>query len=208
DTATTPNPILQGDAAGISFFVRQQYLDFLSREPEQGEPWSNVLAKCQNQFNTDPNNAAAGCDRITVSADFFGSPEFRIKGYFVFLFYKVALARRPSYDEIIPDMRSVTGQTSAEVFAKKAAFTDAFAGRLEFRNLYDALSNTAYVDALMNRYNPQSITTPDPANPDGTTMVTLTRADLVNRLNTQTLTRAQVLRAIVHSREVDLVEFN
>ncbi|HYX41180.1 MAG TPA: Calx-beta domain-containing protein, partial [Pyrinomonadaceae bacterium] len=93
DTATTPNPILQGDAAGISFFVRQQYLDFLSREPEQGEPWSNVLAKCQNQFNTDPNNAAAGCDRITVSADFFGSPEFRIKGYFVFLFYKVALAR-------------------------------------------------------------------------------------------------------------------
>jgi len=208
DTSASSNPILAGDNAGITFFVRQQYLDFLSREPEQGEPWSAILRNCSNQFNTDPNNAAAGCDRLTVSAAFFGSPEFRLKGYFVFLFYKVALGRLPSYDEFIPDMRSVTGQTPAEVFAKKAAFIDAFAGRLEFRNLYDALSNTAYVDALMNRYILQSITTPDPANPDGTTMVTLTRADLVNRLNTQTLTRAQVLRAIVQSREVDLVEFN
>src|SRR5205085_9807845 len=57
DTATTPNPILAGDNAGIAFFVRQQYLDFLSREPEQGEPWSAILRNCSNQFNIDPNNA-------------------------------------------------------------------------------------------------------------------------------------------------------
>src|SRR5205085_11267200 len=49
------NPITLPDPG---FFVRQHYLDFLSREPEQGEPWSAVLRNCQNQFNTDPNNAA------------------------------------------------------------------------------------------------------------------------------------------------------
>ncbi len=102
----------------------------------------------------------------------------------------------------------MTGATAPEVFQKKARFTDAFAGRAEFRNLYDALSHAAYVDALLNRYGLQAITTPDPANPDGTALVTLTRADLANRLNAQALTRAQVLRAIAQSREVDTVEFN
>ncbi len=195
--ANAPNPIFN-----TPFFVRQHYLDFLSREPEAGEPWSNILNNCSD-VNNNPN-----CDRITVSAAFFNSPEFRLKGYFVFLFYKVAFGRLPVYTEIIPDLRAVTGQTPAEVFAKRAAFSDTFAGRFEFRNVYDALSNTAYVDTLLGRYNLTSITTPDPADPDGSTFVTLTRADLINRLNAQAMTRAQVLRALVQSREVDAVEFN
>ncbi len=203
DTAAASNPIFT-----TPFFVRQQYLDFLAREPEAGEPWSGVLNSCADVNNLDPNSASAGCDRINVSANFFGSPEFRLKGYFAYLFYKVALGRRPVYAEIVSDMRAVTGATAPEVFQKKAAFTDAFASRLEFNNLYAVLSHAAYVDALFNRYDLQSIATPDPANPDGTTLTTLTRADLVNQLNTQTLTRAQVLRAVVQSREVDAVEFN
>ncbi|HEX8068962.1 MAG TPA: DUF4214 domain-containing protein, partial [Pyrinomonadaceae bacterium] len=44
--------------------------------------------------------------------------------------------------------------------------------------------------------------TPDPANPDGTQKVTLTNAQLTNALNAGTLTRAQVLRAVVQSDEV------
>ncbi len=203
DVTAGANPIFT-----TPFFVRQQYLDFLAREPEQGEPWSGVLNRCPDVNNLDPNSPSAGCDRILVSSSFFGSPEFRLKGYFVFLFYKVAFNRLPQYAEFIPDMRGVTGQTSAEVYAKRAAFTDTFAGRLEFRNVYDGLSNTAYVDALLARYGLTTIMTPDPANPDGTTMVTLTRNDLVNRLSTNALTRAQVLRAIVQSREVDTAEFN
>ena len=51
-------------------------------------------------------------------------------------------------------------------------------------------------------YNLPSITTPDPAHPDGPNKVTLTRADLVNQLNGGTLTRAQVLRAIVQSDQI------
>ena len=60
----------------------------------------------------------------------------------------------------------------------------------------------------MDRHGLSRITAPDPANPDGATKVTLTRADLINRLNAGTLTRAQVVRAIVESDEVFAAEFN
>jgi hypothetical protein len=61
---------------------------------------------------------------------------------------------------------------------------------------------------LLNRYQLTQITTPDPANPDGTQMVLLTNADLVNKLNSNGLTRAQVLRAIADSDQVGAAEFN
>ena len=209
DVAGEANPISQ-----TSFFVRQHYLDFLSREPEADEPWSAILNRCADPDNFDPNSPSAACDRIAVSTAFFGSPEFRLKGYFVYLSYKVAFGSSanpnyvPAYDEIITDMRQVTGQTADEVFQKKAAFTEAFTAREAFQHLYEPMSNAAYVDALLGHYNLTSINTPDPANPDGTTFVTLTRDDLINRLNAQTLTRGQVLRAIAQSREVDAREFN
>jgi hypothetical protein len=70
------------------------------------------------------------------------------------------------------------------------------------------MSNTNFVNALMDRYNLQSITTPDPANPDGSTKVTLTRADLINGLNAVTLSRAQVVRAIADSDQLFQLEYN
>jgi glucose/arabinose dehydrogenase len=200
DNAGAANPIFT-----TPFFVRMHYLDFLSREPEPSEPWSAILNGCPN-VNNDTS-----CDRITVSQGFFGSREFRLKGFFVYSFYRVAFNRRPDYAEIIPDMRAVTGQTSADTFARRAAFPAGFTQRLEFRAAYDALSNTAYVNALLERYGVQQITTPDPQNPEGASRVTLTRAELVDRLSAtgaQALTRAQVLRAVVESNEIGAREFN
>jgi hypothetical protein len=187
--------------------VRQQYIDFLSREPEPDgfNAWVGVLNRCPNVEND------SSCDRIEVSASFFRSAEFQFKGYFVYLFYKVSLNRRPRYEEIIPDMRRVTGQTGDEVIAKKRSFTDAWVQRPEFKDAYDKMTNGAFVDALLGRYGVSSITTPDPANPDGTVMVTLAREALVSALDAQQpprLTRAQVLRAIVQSKEVDRTEYN
>jgi len=199
-----PNPILQTSPAAVSFFVRQHYLDFLGREPEPGEPWSPILNGCANQFNTDPLSPSAGCDRITVSGAFFGSPEFKDKGIYVIDFYRVAFNRLPTYSEFVFDLASVTGNTAPEVQAKRAAFANNFVLRGEFATLA-GLSNTNYVNTLMShngQYNLGSIRTPDPANPDGATKVTLTSADLINGLNGATLTRAQVLRAIVQSDEV------
>jgi len=197
ETVNGANPIFT-----TPFFVRQHYLDFLSREPEAGEPWSAVLNNC-----SDVNNNPA-CDRLTVSAAFFGSPEFQLKGYFVYRFYKLAFNRLPTYSEIVTDMRAVTGQTAAEVFQKKAAFTNGFVQRTEFANQYNSLTNAQYVTTLMGRYSLTQITTPDPAQPDGTQKVTLTTADLTNQLNSATLTRAQVLRAIADSDQVFSAEFN
>ena len=200
DSTGAPNPIFT-----TPFFVRMHYLDFLSREPEPSEPWSAILNGCPN-VNNDPS-----CDRITVSHGFFGAPEFRLKGLFVYNFYRVAFNRRPDYAEIIPDMRAVTGRTSADTFARRADFPVGFVQRTEFKAIYDSLSNTAYVNALLDRYGVQQITTPDPQNPDGGTKVTLTRAELINRLSAtgaQALTRAQVLRAVVESNEINAREFN
>ncbi|HEX8633849.1 MAG TPA: carboxypeptidase regulatory-like domain-containing protein [Pyrinomonadaceae bacterium] len=203
DASGAPNPI-----NATPLFVRMQYLDFLSREPEVGEPWSGVLSRCANPFNLDPLSPSATCDRLIVSRSFFESAEFRLKGLFAFTFYRVAFNRLPEYAEIIPDMRSVTGQTPAEVYAKRALFPVNFTERAEFRAAYDALSNTAFVDALLARYPVPSLWTPDPANPEGGVNIRLTRADLINRLNLHTLTRAQAVRAIVESDEIKTAEYN
>ncbi|MDQ6651184.1 MAG: PQQ-dependent sugar dehydrogenase, partial [Acidobacteriota bacterium] len=200
ETVNGANPIFI-----TPFFVRQHYLDFLSREPEAGEPFTAILNACPNINNVDPNDPSAGCDRVNVSGQFFGSPEFRLKGVYTIIFYRLAFNRLPEYAEFAQDLASVTGATPAETFAKRVGFADAFVQRPEFINLYPTgMSNSAYVNALMGRYSLASITTPDPANPDGTTKMVLTTSDLINRLNAATLTRAQVLRAIVQSDEVSL----
>lgn len=75
-------------------------------------------------------------------------------------------------------------------------------------NAYGGLSNAAYVSALLGRYQLTQITTIDPQQPDGTQKLTYTAADLTNQLNGNTLTRAQVLRAITDSDQVTAAEFN
>lgn len=131
-----------------------------------------------------------------------------MKGYFVFRFYKTAFNRLPAYEEIAPDMRSVAGQTPVDVYAKKAVFTNSFVQRSEFQQTYSQLSNSDFVAQLLGRYQLNSITTPNPASPDGEVKVTLSNNDLIAQLNAGMLTHAQVLRAIADSDQVSEVEFN
>ncbi|MGH9943651.1 MAG: Calx-beta domain-containing protein, partial [Pyrinomonadaceae bacterium] len=204
--APTTNPINT-----TPFFVRMQYLDFLSREPEAGEPWTGVLNGCPNPFNLDAGADSARCDRIIVSQSFFGSPEFQLKGFFVFLYYRATYGLQflPEYGDITADMRRVTAATDAELVAKRFDFAEDWVQRADFLAQYPAnQTNQQYVDRLMDLYNLQQITTEDPANPDGTAQVTLTRAQLVAQLTAGTLSRAQVLRALVQSNEANAREFN
>ena len=82
--------------------------------------------------------------------------------------------------------------------------------RTAFTNVYPpAMSNTTFVNTLMDRYVLQTITTPNPAAPEDTNnKVMLSRSDLINGLNAGTLTRAQVVRAIADSDQVAQLEFN
>jgi hypothetical protein len=81
DSATGSNPV---DVA--TFFVRQNYLDFLNREPDQSgyDFWSNQIIACGS------DTACIEVVRINVSAAFFVSIEFQQTGYLVERMYKVA----------------------------------------------------------------------------------------------------------------------
>jgi hypothetical protein len=122
-----------------------------------------------------------------VSAGFFLSPEFQQRGYFAYRFYEVALDRRPTYAEFVPDMAQVGGSQSPESEAlSKQAYTDAWPQRPEFKSRYDSLSNSAYVNAL-----------------EVNAEVTVTNKQaLIDALNANTMNRGQVLRDIVESQAV------
>jgi hypothetical protein len=204
DAPGAPNPVLTHP-----FFVRQQYLDFLSREPDQSgfNAWLGLLNGCPNAFNGP--NTPSGCDRIFVSGEgFFRSVEFQLKGFYVFRFYKVGLNRLPEYLEVVSDMSYVAGQTAEEVYARKAELATLFTERAEFKAAYGAMTNAQYVTALMSRYALTQVTTPEPEQPDTGGKVTLTSTELTNRLGAGTMTRAQVLRAVADSDAVGAAEFD
>jgi subtilisin family serine protease len=143
DTTLT-NPIV-----GVPFFVRQQYIDFLGREPDpvgfQG--WQNILNNCPPSGKDSNGNF---CDRIEVSAGFFRSPEFQDRGSFIFRFYSASLGRNPFYAEFMPDLAKVSGfLTDAQLEANKVAFVQEFMSRTEFQNKYGALSDAAFKNALV-----------------------------------------------------------
>jgi hypothetical protein len=191
DNDTTPanqNPI-----DDIPFFVTQQYIDFLGRLPDSigFQNWVNTLQGCPNGGFGENDNP--GCDRVHVSAGFFLSPEFQGRGYFAYRFYEVALDRRPTYAEFVPDMALVGGPQSPESeVLSKAAYTEAWTQRAEFKARYDGLSNSAYVNALE-------------ANAE---VALANKAALIAALDNGTKTRGEVLREIVETQAVGDRFFN
>ncbi|MCA1603060.1 MAG: hypothetical protein LC776_15970, partial [Acidobacteria bacterium] len=163
------------------FFVRQHYLDFLSREPDPPgfAAWQAVINNCPGGDTT--------CDRIHVSSAFFRSPEFQERGYFVYRFYSVGFGRKPDYDEFTPDLAKVSGfLTDAQLEAAKLNFIAEFMNRPAFVTKFNGLDNTAYVDSLL--------TTAGIPHPS--------RDSWIAALGNGTRTRAQVLREISESTEV------
>lgn len=177
DVANSANPV-----ETTKFFVRQHYLDFLSREPEPPglSAWSNILDTCPNDDSK--------CDRMEVSSAFFRSQEFQERGYFIYRFYETAFGRRPRFSEFTPDMARVSGaQTATEQETNKVAFINEFTSRPEFKNKYDRLQTAAYVDTLLQTAG--VLTHPQ-------------RNAWVNDLAAGRKTRARILREIVESAEV------
>ena len=91
---------------------------------------------------------------------------------------------------------------------RNASSTQTFTPRTSFTNIYGSMDNGQFVSSLLVPYGATQINTADPANPDTGAQVTLTQDQLVNALTNNTLTRAQVLRAVVQSREVSERETN
>jgi hypothetical protein len=126
------------------FFVRQQYLDFLGREPDQAgfEYWTDQISRC----NGDSDCIRA--QRIGVSAAFFVEQEFQETGTFIYDLYKGGLGRRPALAEYSRDRQQVVGGANLE--ARKLALAEGFVRREEFTSKYQANATAeSFVDALI-----------------------------------------------------------
>lgn len=171
----------------IDFFVMQQYIDFLGRMPDSVgfANWNQTLGNCPNGGFGEFDNPH--CDRVHVSAGFYQSNEFQGRGFWVYRFYDASLGRRPLYSEFVPDMVRIGGAQSPEQEAQsKIQYINDFVQKQEFKNRYDALDNSGYVNAL-----------------EQTAGVTLpNKAQLVASLNGGTQTRAQVLRTVIETQQV------
>jgi len=129
---------------GPEFFVRQQYLDFLDREPDQGglEYWSDQLRAC----GTDLNCLKA--QKIAVSAAFFTSDEFQQSGNYIYRLYRAGLGRQLTYAEFTADHKKVIGGADLESF--RTQFANDFVARPEFLSKYQqAVMAETFVDALL-----------------------------------------------------------
>jgi hypothetical protein len=179
------------------FFVRQHYLDFLGREPDSSglNFWTGNITQCGSD--------AACIDRMRVetSKAFFLSIEFQETGYYVHRFYKASYGRVPTILEFFPDKHQAAGGVvvgssgwEAQLEASKQAFANSWVQRESFRNMYDALSNASYVDALFTNAG---------VAPDSNF-----RNDLINGLNAGTYTRGTALRRIVEYQPFAQQEFN
>jgi hypothetical protein len=169
--------------------VRQHYLDFLGREPDQSgfNFWSEQIRSC----GTD-----AGCIErrtINVSAAYFLSIEFQETGGLVDSLYRASYGRRPLYAEFMPDTAAVAqgvrvGESgwAALLDGNKQAFIADWVQRPAFQAAYGGLTNAGYVDALIGH--------------TGVSFSQGERDALVSGLSSGSLTRANALRSIVENQ--------
>jgi hypothetical protein len=207
DTAPGPNQI---DQAG--YFVRQQYVDFLNREPDASGLafWTNEIAQCGS------NTQCIEIKRINVSAAFYLSIEFQETGYLVERLYRTAYNDTTGtltfggqhslkvpivrLDEFLADTRRlgegvVVGQPGWEQVLEnnKRKFIDEFVQRVRFISV-GGLVPPKFVDALnTNAGNPLS-----PSE----------RNQLVADLTFGVKTQAQVLRAVAEDSDLVNAEKN
>jgi choice-of-anchor B domain-containing protein len=137
------------------FFVRQQYRDFLGRDPD--EPglafWTQEIEKCMGDAQ------CREVKRINVSAAFFLSIEFQETGYLVYRMHRSSFGTRPAFAGFMQDapqvgQNVVVGQAGWEqqLAANKAAFAEAWVQRPAFVAEFPlGMSADDYVSKLFTR---------------------------------------------------------
>jgi hypothetical protein len=181
DTAGQPNPI-----NGTPFYVRMLYVDLLSREPDPTgfAGWVHRIDFCGQ-----PGEPPPPCDRVTVGGDgFLRSAEFFDREFFVLRLYRAGLGRILTYNDVA-DLAYVSGFLSvSDLELNKQELVADIMSRPEFSGSYNGLSNSAFVDKL--------IQTAAVAIP------TSVRDGWVTALNGSSKTRAQVYRELSERQEV------
>jgi Domain of unknown function (DUF4214) len=185
------------DIDATTFFVEQQYRDFLGREADDSGLgfWSNEIAQC---------NGDAACvdrSRVNTSGAFFRSIEFQETGFMLYLFNKASFGVMPRRNDFLVRMQAVTqgfivGQEGwrEKLAANKAAAAEAWVARADFQQRFGALTNEQYVNALFTNA--------------GVTLTDAERAALVGGLNAGGETRETVLAKVADNAEFKRREQN
>src|SRR5258706_3497812 len=135
------------------FFVRQQYFDFLNREPDAAglNFWTNQILSC----GTDQE--CIELKRINVSAAFFLSIEFQKTGVLAYLTERATTGALPRYGPFMRDVQALQRDyvfgapgASEQLESNIKAFFNEFVTRPEFVAAYGGLSNRDYVDHLFS----------------------------------------------------------
>jgi len=138
-TGDNQNPL---DTA--EYFIRQQYVDLLGREPDEGgfNYWSDRILEC------GADSRCVSARRRDVAAAFFIEQEFQQTGSFIYGLYKGSLGRLPAYTEFASDRTGLV--VGPQLDALKQAYAEAFVGRTEFVSKYAAYTTAeSFVEALL-----------------------------------------------------------
>jgi len=197
------------------FFTQQQYIDFLTRMPDQSgfQFWLGQITGCGQN-----NPGCTEVMRINVSASFFLSIEFKETGYLAERTYKSAFGDATgvstlngAHNIIAPYIRFSDFQTDVKQLNNglivlqpgwetvlennKVAYFNAFVQKSKFMTDFPAgMAPSAFVDLLNSRA--------------GNPLSTSERDQLVSDLTAGTKTRAQVLRAVAEDQDLVSAEFN
>jgi CSLREA domain-containing protein len=191
------------------YFVRQQYVDFLSREPDEAgfKFWVNNIEVCGAEQSCRANK------RTETSAAFFLSVEFQQTGYLVYKIYQSAygdIAGAPvplTRSEFKPDTETIgqgviVQQAGWETVLEnnKRAFTAAFVSRPRFTTAFPTtLSPAAFVDKLFT--NAGFV----PSDSERSAAI----GEFANAADTSNATaRSKALRRVAESPTLNQQEFN
>lgn len=179
----SPNPINDSN-----FFVRQNYVDFLNREPDQGglDYWTNQLTQCGNDARCIHER------RIGVSAAFFVEQEFQETGYFIYRLQQASFGSRPTLTQFTADRAQVVDGPNLE--AGKQALAEGWVERTAFK---DAYSVTMSPDEFVNKLFDTA----------GLNPFTLERQQLASDMRIGK-SRAMVLREVIEIAEFKQREYN
>jgi hypothetical protein len=205
----SPNPI-----DGVSFFVKQQYLDFLNRQPDPSGMnfWTGNFASCGT------NQGCIDATRVNVSAAFYLSIEFQQTGFLVERVYRASFGNATGtstlggahqlsvptvrFNELLTDMQKIgqnvvvlqpgweavlenNKQVYFQQFVLLQRFLTAFPGSMTAAQFVDKLNTNA-----------------------GNPLSQAERNQLVTDLSTNTKNRGQVLRVIAEHQNLVNAEFN
>ena len=199
------------------FFVRQQYLDILGREPDETgfNYWSDQINQCLSEppagrgpqpgspYGVEDAGGPTSVDclrlqRINVAAAFFIAEEFQASGSYLYDIYVAALDRRPMFGEFSIDLQQLVG--GAMLDAAKSVFAQRFVQRTEFMTRYQGNTTAeSFVDALIQNVHSATV---DLSGQRNSLIVTY------NSYSSMDASRAAVVRAIADSAAFKQSQYN